>query len=149
MDKRKKRYNPLNYRYLRFIEGLKAVYNKKIYIVLIGLYLSAIFTLSYVVGRLINNISIALLTTILQILRNAIFIVLSLSTTIFIVTKIGTPQDCHTINENMRKSGFVNGDGEPPLLIKKTKSLIDDTILYDFYLNNVAMDKFKNKQTNY
>lgn len=153
MNKEKKKqqlrkiYNPPFYRRLRFVEGIKAVIHKTSAKIAVVTYIIFVLSIMMLLQHYISLIAIQPLVRILHIVSIIITVALSLFGLISLITLIGTPKKCHKINEKLRKSGVVNGDKEPPLLIKQYPNIFDDTVFFEFYMNCVDIEIFKNKQS--
>lgn len=143
---KQKYYNPLFYRRLRFIEGIKAVIHTTSAKIAMAIYISLVLCITLLSQHYINLINIPLLTRVLHILSIVIIPSITICGIIALIIFMGTPRKCHIINDKLRKAEVVNGDKEPPLFIKKYPNKNDNIIFYEFYINCVDIDKFLLKQ---
>lgn len=134
------------YRWLRFKSGISVVIHNTTPKIILALYIFIIIGVAYLTRQYINSIEITVLSNILKIMYNILISAVSVFGLIVLITKIGTPFDYNKINMGLSDIEW-NNKGKVPLLVKKTKNKLNNSILFEFYNNGISKEKFVKRQS--
>lgn len=135
----------LKYQFLRFMIGIKNIFNKRYYIFIVLIYAAVAISVKAILNFNNNNTDIASILN--KIVFQLLYPICSVAGGLCIITRIGTPIGAMTINENLWRIGLTNHAGESPLLLRKyvEDKELNITVM-EFESNGISMMEWQDRQ---